>query len=202
MKKILLAGLSAFALTTSIGVNAQTSNQYYAGFGVGSSKSYGINGDSGGVSVTGDSSKTSVKAFVGYQFTPNWGIEGQYSDLGNRTVTLTAGALNGSIGARSDQWSIAGTGTMPLSNGFALSGKLGVSRNHTTGGTVCLGAACTTVGASNKTDLLAGVGLSYSFSKQWAVRGEYEHFGKFSNNGGNGGSIKADNWAVSLVHSF
>ncbi len=197
--------IAAGVLTAIISVPA--SAQWYAGAGVGSGKSSGINGTTtiGAVNVTttGDASRTSWKLLGGFQFTPNWGLEAQYTALGNRTITATAGATTGTGSASANQWSLAGTGTMPLSNGFSLMGKLGASRNQINGGNFCAGATCGNLGSSSRTDLLAGVGVGYSFNKNIGIRAEYENFGKFSSNGGAGGNaIKADNWAISLIYSF
>ncbi len=45
--------------------------------------------------------------------------------------------------------------------------------------------------------------VGYNFNKNVGVRFEYENFGKFSSNGGVGGSaIKGDNWGISLKYAF
>lgn len=175
--------------------------QVYVGIGIGSAKTSGINGSSGGLSVSGDASKTSWKLLGGYQFTPNWGAEFQYTDLGNRGVSGTAGGLTASGSTNAYQWSLAGTGSLPLSSGFSLLGKLGATRNHIGGGNICLGANCANLGSSDRTDFLTGFGLGYSFTKNFGLRAEYENFGKLSKDGA-GGSIRADNWALSLKYSF
>lgn len=198
--------LAAAGLLTAM-ISAPASAQWYAGLGVGSGKTSGINGTTAvgavNVTTTGDASRTSWKLLGGYQFTPNWGLEAQYAGLGNRTITATAGAATGTGSASANQWSLAGTGTMPISNGFSLMGKLGFSRNQINGGNFCAGATCGNLGSSSRTDLLAGVGVGYSFNKNISLRAEYENFGKFTSNGGaNGGAIKADNWAISLLYSF
>ena len=201
--------IAAGVLTAIISVPA--SAQWYAGAGVGSGNATGFNGSEAvtattNVTISGGTRATSWKLYGGYQFTPNWGVEAQYTDLGKRSATATfSGAVVGSAGlnASASQWGIAGTGTMPLSNNFYLLGKLGVSRNEIDNVTATFGGVTYSGSGTSKTDLLAGLGVGYNFNKNVGVRFEYENFGKFSSNGGVGGSaIKGDNWGISLKYAF
>ena len=111
MKKLLVvAALASTFMATSAFA------QGYLGFGLGSATIRGSSSTSGAVAVTGgDTSKGSAKIYGGFQFTPNWGIEGQYSDLGNRDYTVTtAGVVTSRGSARSSQYSLAGTGTSAI----------------------------------------------------------------------------------------
>ena len=102
MKKI----LSVCAIAAAF-VAAPAFAQGYVGLGFGSSKISGF--DSVGVNG-GNTNKGLVKVFGGFQITPNWGAELQYSDLGRRDITGPAGTT-GSF--TSSQLSLAGTGTLP-----------------------------------------------------------------------------------------
>lgn len=200
MKKLFLAGAIATAF-----VAMPASAQWYIGGGVGSSK---IRGADGPVLVDGtvppltlnvsglDSSKTSAKIYGGYQITPNWGVELQYADLGKRDfaarnaagVTLATGTVKAS------QYSIAGTGTLPLAANFSLFGKLGISSNKDK--TTLLG----TSESDRKTSPMVGVGVAYNFTPKVAVRLEYEDFGKFSSDGGT--SVRGNNYSLNLQYAF
>ena len=199
MKRILMAVavLGAFAA-------APASAQWYVAGGVGSAQAkFGSTSPAAGVTLNGNSSRdTSWKVYGGYQFTPNWGIEAQYANLGRYSYTVTNGAASGSGNYRADQWSIAGTGTLPLSNDFYLMGKLGVSSNHVSGTNATAGNVTVTTTSGSKSDLLAGVGVGYNFNKNIGLRFEYENFGKMANVSNGGGSIKGDNWALSVKYSF
>ena len=90
-----------------------------------------------GISLTGscDDNDNGWKIFAGYQFTPNWGIEGAYVDLGEFTAnyTLQGDALVDSVPvsvfgtahgkATVDGFSLALTGTAPYSDNFAVFAK-------------------------------------------------------------------------------
>jgi len=172
---LLVACASAF-------VSAPASAQWYVGAGAGSAQAK--LGASGAVSGN-DSYKSSAKVFAGYQFSPNWGMEGQYVYLGKFDTNT------GSY--KPESWGLAGTGTVPLSNKFYLMGKLGAAFNRTSGGNL---------GGSNKTDLLAGVGVGYNINANWGVRAEYENFGKMTKNTTNGGDIKGQNWTINVKYAF
>jgi OmpA-OmpF porin, OOP family len=205
MKKILMAVAVAGAF-----VAAPASAQWYAGVGVGSAKtSMGTN--SFGVGATNfsftqrDSRDTSWKLYGGYQFTANWGAELQYVDLGRYGYRLTSGANESTSGGKADSWGLAGTGTLPLGSGFSLMGKLGIARNSLSVGSTSVtntGVTGTVSGSSTSTALLAGVGLGYNFNRNVGIRAEYENFGKMGQFNNGGGSVRGDNWAISLKYSF
>lgn len=184
MKKILTACAVAAAALTAAPVFAQG----YVGLGVGSSR---VSGFDNGTITGGNTSKSQVKVFGGFQFTPNWGAELQYSDLGKRDVS-NAGVPAGSFST--SQFSIAGTGTLPLSSGFSLLGKLGVSANRINGSAL--------VGNSNSTSALIGFGVSYSFTPALSLRAEYEDFGKVATVAATGSTVRTNAYSISLKYGF
>lgn len=130
-----------------------------------------------GVSET-DTRETSWKGYGGYQFTPNWGIELGYNDLYRYR------------GSDIELWSLAGTGTLPLGQGWSLLGKVGAATNRSS-----------FQGASHRTELLLGAGVGYSMTRNLGVRLEYEDFGKLSDNA-NGNNSRGKNLGLSLKYAF
>jgi opacity protein-like surface antigen len=202
-----LAGLAAALFATS------ASAQFYIGAGLGSAKANDqtASGTVSGVPFTGsgdDQRKTSVQLNAGYQFTPMWGIEGQYTDLGKRGGQITFGApVNGAAPlseAKAHQWGVAGTLTYPLVNDFFVRGLLGVSSNHVNSSSATLGGVTYTSNSSSHTDVLAGIGAGYNFNKNISARIEYEYFGKFgtTSNGGSGNSGHGDDIGLRLQYMF
>ena len=196
MKKIVLA----VAIAASF-VAAPVFAQGYVGLGVGSASATGVDGSRGiaPFSVTGgNSSKGFVKIFGGYQFSPNWGVEAQYADMGNRDIALRNGAgvsvATGSL--KFSQFSIAGTGTLPLGANFSLFGKLGASSNTAKGSLVGV------TDSDSTTSLMLGIGAAYSISKQISVRVEYENFGKLAKDDGFGGAVRGNAYSVGLKYAF
>lgn len=184
MKKI----LSACAVAAAF-VAAPAFAQGYVGLGFGSSTMSNVDV----APVTGgNTSKGTVKVYGGFQITPNWGIEGQYSDLGKRDLRNTTTGATGDF--RASQFSIAGTGTLPLSSGFSLLGKLGVSGNKLSGSA--------NVGNGSATSLLIGVGVGYNFTPALSARLEYEDFGKMGTNAANNANVRANAYSLSLKYAF
>ena len=181
MKKI----LSACAVAAAF-VAAPAFAQGYIGGGFGSSKLAGIDG--GGI-TGGNTNKSQVKVYGGFQFTPNWGVEAQFSDLGKRDI-LFNGVAAGSV--KVSQFSIAGTGTLPLSSGFSLLGKLGVSANRVNGS----GG----IESRSATSALIGVGVSYNITPALSARLEYEDFGTVAKF--NPPTVRANAYSISLKYAF
>lgn len=210
MKKILMAAAIAGAF-----VAAPTFAQGYIGGGIGAGRARLDNNTftvAPGVNAStsaNDSTNTSGKILGGWQITPHWGVEAQYVWLGKTDFSITTNVpgVGGSGSYRAESFGVAATGTLPIANNFYLMGKLGAAFNRVRGGNACVTAgvvtSCSNLGNDNKTDLLAGVGAGYNFNPHWGLRLEYENFGKMTkNNGGNGGSVKGDNWALSVKYSF
>jgi len=211
MKMNLIKLVGLLGLLTGAVFSSTASAQFYLGAGAGESHISGADGSTvvAGVPATGTGGNKwqgMWKLYGGYQFTPNWGVEGQYSDLGRRTYNVQLGApinLGGSAKFKTDEWGLAATGTLPLSNGFSLLGKLGATRNHVGGGNLTIAGIPFATGGSNKTSLLAGIGAGYDINKNFGVRLEYENYGKISSNGFLGNSsVKADSVSISLKYSF
>lgn len=194
--------LSACAFAAAF-VAMPASAQWYAGIGAGSSNTKGVDGPITGTGIAagthltgGNSNKRMLKLYGGYQITPNWGVEVQYSDLGNRDVVARNAAGVAIVGGsfKATQYSIAATGTLPLPSNFSLLGKLGVSSNY--GKVSVLGLSS----SGRKTSGMAGVGVAYNFTPALAVRLEHENFGKMGD--GFGGSIRVRATSVSLKYAF
>lgn len=187
--------------------------QSYVGIGVGQGHARMPSASTSvlGPAFTGASNKdndTAYKLYYGYQFTPNWGVEIGYDDLGNKYSV--AGSLGGTpynATYKMDNWYVAATGTLPLQGGFSLLGKLGVSANKVSGGQICAAGTCANFAADDsKTDAMVGVGAQYALGNDWKARLEYDDYGKVSGSDvwgtGNSGELKADSWTVSLNYAF
>lgn len=159
MKTLLMAAAFSAAL-----VAGPASAQMYFGAGGGEART--------------NSSETSWKAYGGYQFTPTWGAEVGYNDLGRYN------------GANIESWTLAGTGKLPLGERWSLLGKLGAAANRPE-----------FAGAANRTDLLFGVGVGYSLNKNLGLRLEYEDFGSLSKVG-NPSNSRGTNLGLSLNYSL
>jgi OOP family OmpA-OmpF porin len=100
-----IAIAATFALVSTVASAADAPTKFYAGADIGTTKAKGESDRESGYGV-----------FGGYNFTEQLAIEAGY----RRLVSDDAGHL--------DQLSISAIGTIPLSNGFSVYGRLGVNR--------------------------------------------------------------------------
>jgi predicted porin len=142
LKKIVAAAALAVMASSSF---AGTPGTLYGGLDVGSTKVDGISGK-----------ETSFGGFVGYNFHQNFALEGGFRRLAKYDVVGEDLTL--------DQTALSVVGTVPLSQGFNVFGRLGY--NH-------LKADSNFSGASDS-GVLYGVGLGYNFSPTIAGRVEVQ----------------------------
>ena len=213
---LILASAALAAAAISMPAAAQkatdTAGPWYVGIGLG--QSFGTGGNTSGTipgtaipfTTSGfDDNKTSFQVNGGYQFTPEWGIEVQYTWLGERDGTLTAGGRTASFpDVKLYQWGVAGTYTMAFTDQWFGRGKLGVSSNHIDSSTANIpGVGSVNYGGGSKTDVLAGIGVGYRWNANFSTRLEYEYFGKFeSNNGNQTSNVKANNIGLRMQYNF
>lgn len=126
-------------------------------------------------SGTVDGKDTGFKIFGGYQFNQNFGLELAWVDLGKAGYSGTFGGIPVSGGTvKTSGLNMSAVGTLPLGSGFALFAKAGLfaweaEANDVTGGLPFSGT-------EDGTDLSYGVGASYDFTKNFAIRAEWERF--------------------------
>jgi len=117
-------------------------------------------GDIGSTKLQGYERGTSYGAFAGYQFNQNFALEAGVRHLGESD--FTGGSLKG------NQFSLSGIGTIPLSNGFSVYGRLGYNR---------VNSKEHFLGSSRKIrddEVLYGVGVGYKFSETVSGRLEVQ----------------------------
>lgn len=132
-KHIALAAALAAASSAVLAVEPQP---FYAGIDVSSTKIEGFDREGG------------YGAFFGYKFTPAFAVEGGY----HRLADTEFGTTNVTI----DQVDLSLLGSLPLSNGFDVYGRLGYNR-------VEIDADARGF-SEHDSGALYGVGLGYSFS--------------------------------------
>jgi opacity protein-like surface antigen len=139
------------------------------------------------------SEKHSVFRFAyDYQFTPLWGFEISYGDLAKAQASGTE-YFDGYPGAwkmKANGWAIAGTATVPMGGGLSLLGKIGGVRAEFDESDTTYCGSCTPVGDwvlkdqyrihTAKSGLTYGLGLQYDFNNTFAIRAQYENFGKYT----------------------
>src|SRR3954462_5040275 len=136
---VMLTALASAAVAGPAAAQSQPiAGPWYIGAGLG--QSFGSGGNTSGTlpgpaipfTTSGfDENKTSFQLNGGYQFTPEWGVEVQYTYLGERSGSVTAAGRTASFNdVKLYQWGVAGTYTLAIDQNWLGRGKLGVSSNH------------------------------------------------------------------------
>jgi OOP family OmpA-OmpF porin len=143
----------------------------YVGAAVGKSH---LDANHGGYFINQADNEGAYKLFGGYQFTPSFGAEIGYADLGRPSIDS-----RGNLKFRTSY--AAATGTLPLSESLSLSGKLGIAATRTT----LRGANFGGSESQNRASIMTGVGLGYALTEKTSVVVEYENFGRVAKKGVN-----------------
>jgi len=136
------AAVAVAAFAASSAAFAQDQMPFYAGIDAGSTK------------IEGADREGSYGVFFGYKFTPGVAIEGGYHRLADTEVRYAGVRADLTV----DQIDLSLIGSLPLSNGFDLYGRLGYNR---------LEAEASVAGFSAKehdSHALYGLGLGYTFT--------------------------------------
>lgn len=181
MKKI-SAALMLFATVATSAFAADEGP--YAGVTVGRSKTNDISG------VTLTKSTDTVGGILGgYQFTKNWGVEGQYTSAGK----FEAGNASG----KSNAYGVSAVGTLPMANNFSLYAKLGIANTKTT-----LSNAGGASGAT-RTAGTYGLGAQYSLTPAVNLRLGWDRYGAAVNDGsGSKLNFNDSTWTLGAAYKF
>ena len=110
---------------------------------------------------------TGWKLLGGYRFNRYLAAEASYIDWGEVTATVRSGTQTVGVKASQHSYGVAAVGILPVGEHLELFGKAGflLTEQETT--------ATRTVNRDD-TEFHYGVGVKYPFTRNWAVRGEWE----------------------------
>lgn len=139
-------------------------------------------------STSSENTELAWKVFGGYRFNQYIGLEGSYTDFGKYNYDYQfqqAGAPAGTanMAYKAYSWNVALVPRLPMEQGLFLQGKLGAAFTTAENTFNLTAGTLTQQGSdkSNRTNLLAGVGLGYDFQNGLSVIAEYEYFGQVGN---------------------
>lgn len=158
---VMVVATSAFALSALPAAAQQTQGSWYANLGY--TQLDTNRGDLG--AATGR---------LGYNLTPNVAAEGEYS----------TGVENDTFGELDNAWGVYGVGSVPLSAGFGVFGRVGYQEINIQGRN---GAT-----DSDASGLGYGAGVQWRATPRVGVRGEYTRLD----------DADADTWSLSGVLNF
>jgi OOP family OmpA-OmpF porin len=169
---------------------------WYGGVGIGQSNFKGSCDGVSGPGISCSETDTAGKIFGGYQLNRNFAFEVGYTDLGQTTASVTgSGSL--SIGATGVEFT--GIGMLPLDWRFSLFAKLGffswkLDFKDRTG---LFGSS-----SASGTNPTFGFGAKYDFTRNTAVRGEWQRYKDVGDPNSNAGQGDIDFLGVSVLVRF
>ena len=210
-RQLSLLALAGFAAACSTSVMAQQAPGFYLGGNVGGTRSdFNNDGINNALvkqgfairSTSTDKSDTGYKLYGGYQFTPNFALEGGYFDLGRfgyGSTTIPAGSFSGSTRVKGLNLDLVAMA--PLSDRFSVFGRVGAAyaqsrANFNSTGFVPVNNSNS---SRNDTNLKIGIGLQYAITQALSVRAELERY-RINDPIRNRGYI--DMASVGLLYSF
>jgi OmpA-OmpF porin, OOP family len=154
----------AILLVASGGVLAQAGP--YVGGALGQSKLK--DWCTGGTFTGCDDSDTSWKLLGGYRFNRYVGVEASYIDWGEVSARFNTGAQ---VAAKQHSYGLAAVGAVPLGDRFELFGKAGFLKTEQETRRITPNPLSVN---RDETEFHYGLGAKYAFTRNWAVRGEWE----------------------------
>lgn len=153
-------------------------------------------------SISDDNRDTGYKIFGGYQFNPNFALEGGYYDLGRfgfTANTIPTGTLNGNIKVRG--LNLDAVGLLPFTDKFSGFARVGLNYADARDSFTGTGAVGVSDPNPSKRGLnyKFGLGLQYAFTDALAMRVEAERY-RIDDAVGNKGDV--DLISVGLVYRF
>lgn len=120
MKKALPAAVALAAILALTPLAALAEAGFYAGGSVGSAS---LSDDFDGFDI--DSDSTAFRLTAGWQFNDYFSLEGGYHNFGAFDQTFIVGGQTIDVSLDADGFTLGGTGSLPVSERFALYGRAG-----------------------------------------------------------------------------
>ena len=121
-----------------------------------------------------DHSDTSIRGNVGYQFDKNWGAEFGYTSFGS---LFRSHDNNFDASQKASAWTLSGVGTLPITERFAVFGRVGAARFSTDNSGTVQGVP---VKDEKKLKPYFGAGVKFDVTQNFAVRAEYQLYNSIS----------------------
>jgi OOP family OmpA-OmpF porin len=164
-KTVIALAIGAAALASPMLASAQQQDRgWYLGGSLGQMEAEG-DCTSG---LTCDRKDSSWKLFGGYRINRNFAVEAFYANWGEIKITNGVVTATGKL----ETFGLAGLGILPVGRQFELFGKLGLGSSKQK--FTASGPGITVSDRDSGSDLLFGLGGSFNFSRNFALRAEWE----------------------------
>ncbi|WP_405231720.1 porin family protein [Lentisalinibacter salinarum] len=134
---------------------------FYVGGGVGFTQ---IEDEEDGISF--DDTPIGWRVFAGYEFTPNFALEGGYLDSGEAEDTI----LGEDVEADLTAWTLTGLGILPINDSWKVFGKLGYYDGESEVSVLGFSAE------DDESGLTLGAGTRYDVTQQFSVRADFDWY--------------------------
>ncbi len=191
----------AAAQTTNVEPSSQTG--FYLGAGGGLSvATYDGSSYTPPAGTAWDAQKNAgaVKGFAGWRFHKYFGVEGGYYYLGKFTNDYSGAAGVGTATSSLDAYVLDAIGYLPITPNVSAIGRLGAVSGQIDTEVVGVTPANLLPVSKRSTNFTWGVGAQFDINHRWALRAEYENFGKFGDN--NSGEMRVGTWSASALVKF
>lgn len=201
------------SIVLSLGAPAAMAENFYVFGAVGQSKAKDMNKEEFDGKLAGagaslrssslDDKSTAPKLQLGYQFNEYFALEGGYFSLGKASYGATIIGGKAKATYKAEGWSLSAIGSLPLSNRFAVFGKVGaIQSTAKLSAVVDFGAwgSSSENEKASKGGVVYGVGAAYDITKSVAVRAEYEVYDKVGNE--DIGKSKVDALSMGVAYKF
>jgi len=168
----LTISLGACLLAVSTYVSAAEAEGWYIGTGIGFAKNK-INNFDYPPDSTQKTNATGFKLYAGYQFSNHWATELEYVNLGK--FSYDESDWHSSV--HTSGLGMSMVGKLPLSEQFALLGKLGAFAKAAKVESYDASGSYSATEKTIRLSPLLGVGAEYQLTPNIALRAEYEYFG-------------------------
>lgn len=174
MKKIaFVALLSACIATPAL---ADNTGKFYGAVDLGSVSYSNANG--GPTGTTAYPNPGAFRFAAGYNITSMFAVEAGYAMIGNSIIDSNFGAgVTAQETLKTSSLQVAGLANYAINDTFGVFGKLGFA-NTKVDATLTSNVGVNAALSGSKTALLLGLGAQYNINKQFAIRAQYEDFGK------------------------
>ena len=154
--KHFVSTLMIVGLTLALASGAQAEQGFYVGGAFG--KAY-LDENIDGISIDADSS--TYRFFGGYNFTPHFGVEVGYLDLGTFRDNIDVAGTPVPVSVSADGFTLSGVGTLPIGERFSVLGRLGAyfHDGKTTAGGI-------TENIPSETNIFVGIGLAFGLNEK------------------------------------
>lgn len=153
--------MGAILLTLGMTGTALAQNGFYAGASIGQATIDGCDGF-----TNCDDEDTAWKIFGGWELNPTIAFEAAWVDFGEVSGSIGSSAVS----AKTDGWTLAAKGSLPLNEQFGVFGKLGMIRWDVEGGGAASGID------DDGTDPMYGIGAQYMLTDRLGIIGEWEWY--------------------------